>query len=787
MSSLVADDFESQLPNLNDYHQYGISSSMQGSDGTVSDAVAQDPLPNSVGIEPEQDSIRSRVEETQSVNLEIDTQAPENTNFVVAQQTDRVVVPPHSIAARTSFISAPEPYEADDITSGFTFGKAPKAKIGQFSRRPQKHTSPPLQCDESGVAPVVVTEQPPQPLEDTSTAPTHDFNQRGTDRRPSSPGPPRKEPIFVQPLNQPALDNELDKADPLARLPTRGGAVNNHILERPGGPIESTHVPKQQALRIFNKGMHKTVRTPVRLAVQARLFDSGEKPGTSQAARLRSVPRRPPRDLPEMFSGGLLRTQRTVTQPFPEVQQAEPKHLTNSPAPPLKLQKPVHRHNEDALPTFPDQVHARDGNSARSSEYLVHGKVQPRSENGNPVAKLIKSTMHREITQADSDHHISRHSTLQQFSLPSQTIPQLPPCSPSQVTTNPLDLPSTPRPQSRSNISASRVKVGDHIGEPNGENGITTLPDHGIEGQRGEHTLIIQPQTSPFKKIGLPSQEDLPSCHSVSIITESNPKRHTVTPEIPQVLRSHLANRVEKSARSKDRNMNNKTASPQRINSPKHWTVPDSKYCLKYLKACEEMLKSHDSNIEMMKTQEAEIKRFRDSQVQMLEKVKNLEEDKSTLIQKVEKYIQFGKTYKEHMNKVVDSQNALKFEAGRIREMSTKAIEAYKGSALAAEKMKASEDKILKSLQEMKRMKLEINKLSAEEHTSLALARQAATTLQERIQELERRLEELNRKEKEASEQLEAGIIAGKHHLKILANALSSLNRKSGCSYATDS
>jgi hypothetical protein len=757
MSHLRADDFESQLPNLDDYYPQ-ISSPNQGSDGAIQDEFEHDTRPEAIGFERNQDSIRSRVEETQFVPIEIDTQAPENTSFVVAKQKDNITLPSHSAVNGTSFISTSERFEADDITSGFTFGKAPKTKIGQFTSRAQKNVSPPIQRDEKDVEPVAVTEQPQPSLRDTTTtAKLHD-SQRAIGHGVTHINYSETALSQVEPLYQPTTGNDLGKCDSSARLLTRGGSISNTVVTR-----SAVEPANQQALRIIDKGPRKTVRMLDRLPMQAPPLDQAEKTAISQSARLRSAPRRIRRDLPEVFSGGLIRTPKAVTRPFPEVQQAMPRHFQSSPAAPSQLPKPTHRHDDGTLSSFPDKFQARKDNSTKSLESPFHGEVQTRTGSGNLTTKSFKQPTQREILYTENRHHVSTNQTMQKPSLPLQVVPDLIPPSTYIVVDHPSCLPSNPRPRSRSNMSAFRVRAGDDGEESSGDTNVAVLPGHRMSSHQEEDTFVIQHQTSPTKENGLPPEGASPPPRAVSANSEAGFKRHT--PETPQVLRPHHANRVGKTARSNNRSLSKVTVSPQRTNSPKHSMIPNSKACLKYLKACEEILEAHDSNVELLKAQQAEIKTLKSSQAETLEKLRNLEEDKSTLIQKVEKYINFGKTYKEHMNKVVDSQNALKFEASKIRDSSAKAIEACTGSASDARNVKASaEDKIAKSLQEIKAIRLESNQLSAEERTALSLARQAATTSKEKAQELEKRLEEVIRKEKEASEKIEQGMHIGKHH-----------------------
>ncbi|EHK98940.1 hypothetical protein M7I_5231 [Glarea lozoyensis 74030] len=172
------------------------------------------------------------------------------------------------------------------------------------------------------------------------------------------------------------------------------------------------------------------------------------------------------------------------------------------------------------------------------------------------------------------------------------------------------------------------------------------------------------------------------------------------------------------------------------------------------MKACHALFETRDHEIEKMKIQEAEIWRLKNLNEENTENIRKLEKEKTGLVQKVEKYIKHSETYKQHINKVVDSQNSLRVEAGKIRETSTKVIEAYHDSTLDAEDMKNSVKKMQKTLAEIKAVRSEIDKAQSDERSSLALAREATKVAEEKVREVEERLEELDRKNNESIELL---------------------------------
>jgi len=192
---------------------------------------------------------------------------------------------------------------------------------------------------------------------------------------------------------------------------------------------------------------------------------------------------------------------------------------------------------------------------------------------------------------------------------------------------------------------------------------------------------------------------------------------------------------------------------PHRTKSPKRPSTPNKAF-QKYLKACEEIFENHDGNVQKIKHQEAEIKRLKASK---MEGIKKLEEEKSALVKKLEKHVKFGETYKQHMNKVVNAQNALKVEADKIRETSCLVMKAHESRVYDEEKLTAHTEGMRNILAEIKANQLEVNKALTDERSALALARQSASHLEEKARYLEERLVELDRKDKESTEKLTQG------------------------------
>jgi hypothetical protein len=750
MSNPVADDLESQLPNMDDYHQHEISGPVPGSDDTISDEVEYDTILNAVAVEPEQDSIRSCVEETQFVDIEIDTQAPEKTSFVIAQQSNNSTLPSDSTADGPSFIPLPEPYVADEINCGFTFGKAPQTKIGQFSGRPQNNLAAPVQHGEGGITQNKAIEKSSVSLGDTAfKATTIDSNHNHQNFAPihrvetgpslaDNPTESRYRPATFATLNRPNIG---------ASLPTRGGAIIIQTHKSP--PRTSVSLRQQGRVSILGNASVAPLRKPTQMSEQPQPPGQTSKPVASHSSRLRSGPRIMRRSLPETFSGGLLRTLKPLTRPFPEV-QSEPHQFQHSSTSPPNLHKSIQNHDNQS---FSDLFHPGSNEPQISSKPTTYANTLAQTRDKDPSAEGLKS----HVLQDDNHREDYQHVEFRDFSASTQITPQAISPSPPRATSDIPCSPHTPRPQSCSNTSAFRVRAPNIADQQAGDTGNASILDY-VPLYDQWNNITQQPVNYTKNSASSPQG----SCRNLpAVLANLEGSSITNSMAVSQGLRLSIADKVVKPVHTKFRQTKNVTDPPQRTKPSKLPLSPSAKSCQKYIQACKVLFETHDYNVERIKIQEAEIEKLKRSND---ERVKKLEEDNSALRKKVEKYIKFGATYTEHMNKVVNSQKALKIESGKLRDTSTKAIEAFAGRALAAEKIKDSADKIQNSLKEIKAIRLEVDKAVVDER-SLRLARQIAEKSNEKVQELEKRLEELSKKDKETSEKLAEGTQRGTYHI----------------------
>ncbi|EPE25478.1 hypothetical protein GLAREA_01390 [Glarea lozoyensis ATCC 20868] len=748
MPGLMEDDFDSQLPNMNDYHRLDHSSSIPGSDDTISNEIERATVPTSIVADADQqDSLRSCVEETQFVNLEVDTQAPEKTSFVIVPPTDQANLPSQVSADAQTFISVPETFAEDDMVSGFTFGKAPKAKIGQFSDRPQRSTTVSTKVEDSSTRRNSNVEKPSLALRNTANEP-NDAGELHQNQQLSDAPKIEIRPNLVNertsPMPQASITDAPDSIRSDASLPTRGRptiAQPQQQQQKQRIPEPSTTSHQQIPINSIIDTPSTVIGTHAQLTEQLRLSEIARNSIASHASRLRSGPRLNRRGFPEKVSTTSMRTPKSAHRPFPDV-QSEPRRLGGSPVPPpIDLRGSNARRSDGSISV---QHRAKSIEPHMASEYASNIDVDPHFRDNLPAKGVVPRTPH-EVTAHPDAHHHAIIDDGQDRTPQLRDNPQACSRSPSAAITDTSQLPPTPRPQSRSNTSAFRARVDNAAEQRTTETPFALNGHH--ESPSDEGTIR---HSFGHKAISRPLRQEQAATSARP--NEAEGRSKTEMTVLPQVLRSNLANKIDKHTHTKSRPTIN--TSPQRTYSPKRPVSPNYKACQKYMKACHALFETRDHEIEKMKIQEAEIWRLKNLNEENTENIRKLEKEKTGLVQKVEKYIKHSETYKQHINKVVDSQNSLRVEAGKIRETSTKVIEAYHDSTLDAEDMKNSVKKMQKTLAEIKAVRSEIDKAQSDERSSLALAREATKVAEEKVREVEERLEELDRKNNESIELL---------------------------------
>jgi hypothetical protein len=139
----------------------------------------------------------------------------------------------------------------------------------------------------------------------------------------------------------------------------------------------------------------------------------------------------------------------------------------------------------------------------------------------------------------------------------------------------------------------------------------------------------------------------------------------------------------------------------------------------------ENMLRDHTARMELVESQQQEIKKLRDFGEKDKKKIEVLEVEKKELSQKLKKYGTFHAQYKDHMNKVVNSQKLLIDEAKEMQKISAQAIQMY-----STHKQQSVVDQIGVKIQEIKKMHLQADQLVKTERDLLARVASAEGTAQ---------------------------------------------------------
>ena len=135
------------------------------------------------------------------------------------------------------------------------------------------------------------------------------------------------------------------------------------------------------------------------------------------------------------------------------------------------------------------------------------------------------------------------------------------------------------------------------------------------------------------------------------------------------------------------------------------------------------MLKHYQSRLELVKSQQQEIKKLNDLGGENKKKIEALEAEKRDLSQKLKKYGTFHVQYKDHMNKVVNTQKILLNEANEMREISARAITVY-----ATSQKQSVVDQMGLKIKQIKEMRLQADKLVENEKVMLARVAKAEET-----------------------------------------------------------
>jgi hypothetical protein len=139
----------------------------------------------------------------------------------------------------------------------------------------------------------------------------------------------------------------------------------------------------------------------------------------------------------------------------------------------------------------------------------------------------------------------------------------------------------------------------------------------------------------------------------------------------------------------------------------------------------ENMLRDHTARMELVESQQQEIKKLRDFGEKDKKKIEVLEVEKKELSQKLKKYGTFHAQYKDHMNKVVNSQKLLIDEAKEMQKISAQAIQMY-----STHKQQSVVDQIGVKIQKIKKMHLQADQLVKTERDLLARVASAEGTAQ---------------------------------------------------------
>lgn len=139
----------------------------------------------------------------------------------------------------------------------------------------------------------------------------------------------------------------------------------------------------------------------------------------------------------------------------------------------------------------------------------------------------------------------------------------------------------------------------------------------------------------------------------------------------------------------------------------------------------EDMLRDHKSRMELVESQQQEIRKLNDLGEDNKKKIDALEVEKKELSQKLKKYGTFHAQYKDHMNKVILSQRLLVDEAKEMQKISAQAIQAY-----ATHKQQSVVDQMGAKIQEIKEMRLHADQLVKAERDLLARVASAEGTAQ---------------------------------------------------------
>jgi len=139
----------------------------------------------------------------------------------------------------------------------------------------------------------------------------------------------------------------------------------------------------------------------------------------------------------------------------------------------------------------------------------------------------------------------------------------------------------------------------------------------------------------------------------------------------------------------------------------------------------ESMLRDHNSRMELVESQQQEIKKLNDLGEERKKRIEALEVEKKDLSQKLKKYGTFHAQYKDHMNKVVISQRLLLDEAKEMQQISAKAIEVY-----STHQQQSVVDQMTLKIREIKKMRSDADQLVKADKTLLARVAAAEETAQ---------------------------------------------------------
>lgn len=757
------------------------------SSGFFDDAVMSDPHEVDENV---RDS--GPIEETQFVNLEKDTQAPEKYVFQTVENASAPIVP-----ETRAFLPIERPPSAslEDISESFRFGAAPKTILGKYTLSHGQKKFSAVASASSELPP----SQPPatalpldQPVAPTATASNVSVAAKTSTAVASMPT--KSESVSIQ---TPAITQSLNvlpitsttsgvtsgqtsntstssstkivaaqspDAKPVSAFPSNtaplphkqksASTIGTHAstaVSTKRGPVPFSMKPPQRASghrpselitavpttifkggtasqavpKSFQKSSNRALPQPQQaiqpivqqLPVISREAPKQEPSHTDATVKGKRVPpsiSKPPIQRKTWIQQGRYRVPqsnrpiRSMGRPFPEVQgetslfkwPANPQPETNETA-----SYAGSRQISGGMQQYPPE------NQTVSADHQS-GLVEPTNNEAHPIPPVhpeydasFSQPVPRAGAQSPAVSEMSHRSNVSaRMNRPTPTTPQQQTPRVSHLMEKPVRAP----PQERTPQVLRAIHDG-KVSKPTSNPKGASAP--GIKLQTTKAIAASPKLKDGFIPLAVEQVVEAKSLEPEHEDTAAGAEQAPIPLVAEQINGSEPKNVQSKSSTLKDwvwrenlsRIYEEKISSLQTVLGEKEAEIKSIEAKLdeqeKKIQSTDEALRSTNEELQSM---HKEFLSTRKAEKAAANRIEDLKAEKAKTVEKVAKWERLNKTYTDHMNKVVDSQNALKAEAGKIKACALSRKEE------AASMNEAAAAKITKALEELKAAKAEL-------------------------------------------------------------------------------